>query len=88
MKYKISEIIEAGDYPSSYYQRVLTCLRRSDEYKDKLSVHPIKGDLVEGDLDEILSEVDDMMFKLQAEENARVREEKSQVYQEKNFWKW
>lgn len=72
MKYKISDVARLGNYGQTEYQNILGCLRNSEKYKDKISTHPIKGDLVEGDIDEILSVLQDEMdsyikLKIQAE---------------------
>lgn len=60
MQIKISEIVKAGGYNSDGGKgeyRILKLLELSEKYKDKITQSFLKGDYVEGEMDEILEEL-------------------------------
>ena len=57
MAYKISDVIKAGGYKSTDAQKIMSCLGDSEKYKSRLSNHPIKGFLVDANMDELLSDL-------------------------------
>ena len=58
MKYKIDDVISAGKYNSTDWQNVFSFFKSSEKYNNKLSYHPIKGNMIEGDMNEILADLD------------------------------
>lgn len=68
-RYNITEILKAGEYSDTDYQKVFFCLRQSDKYKDKIEEF-FTGVYVTGDMDEILSELETIMNEKEAEEVA------------------
>lgn len=91
MQYRISDIIKSGGYADNDVQNILFCLRKSGKYNDKIKTTAFKGAMVEGDLDEILSDIKPLMeetkkkiadteaqkAKKEAAEKARVEESKA-----------
>ncbi len=68
-RYNLTEILKAGEYSDTDYQKVFFCLRQSDKYKDKIEEF-FTGVYVTGDMDEILSELETIMSEKEAEEAA------------------
>lgn len=57
---KITELVKAAGYKSTDYQRVLGLLRMSEKYKNTIRNTTFKGDVVEGEMNELISELKKM----------------------------
>ena len=60
MEIKITELVKAAGYKSTDYQRVLGLLRMSEKYKNTMRSTTFKGDVVEGEMNELISELKKM----------------------------
>ena len=71
-RYNLNEILKAGEYADTDYQKVYFCLRQSDKYKGRIEEF-FTGVYVTGNMDEILSELEIIINEKEAEEAASQR---------------